>query len=124
MKPEIVAGDHVRFEGSYRITGPLRAALRAGWPAAQQHYDIGYSSNTLEYFLTDLLEAAQGPFGELLVALADAALARFNLMEDIGEDDDTFVDWWEVPELTEPVLQAMERALAIMVSIRQGEEVA
>ena len=126
MTPDIVADHHaqrqLRFQGSYRIDGPLRRAIQAGWPTVQNDYGIKYGSETLQWFLNDLLDAAQGPFGELLIALADASMARFNMMEDQREMDETFPDWWEIRDIAGPVSLAMARCLAAMTVLTEREE--
>ena len=126
MTPDIVADGYaqrdLRFEGSYRIAGPLRRAVQVGWPSVQKEYGIDYGSETLQWFLNDLLDAGQGPFGELLIALADASMARFNMMEDEREHDETFPDWWEIRDIAGPVSLAMARCLAAMTVLTEREE--
>lgn len=126
MTPNVVADVHARgplkFEGSFRIEQPIRLALQEGWPAVQKQYGIEYGSETAQWFLSDLLNAAQGPFGELLIALADASLARFNAMEDEREHDETFPDWWEIRDIAGPVSVAMARCLAAMTVLIDPEE--
>lgn len=125
MMPGVVADGYskrgLKFEGSYFVGPLLRLAVQSGWRRVQDAYDLKFGSASLEWFVTDLLDSAQGPFADLLLAMADAELRRFNMREDEAELDESYPEWWEIEECAVPVAAAMERCLAAMSVLRDSE---